>query len=335
MHRIHAVIEIPSERTAWVLDAVWPETASMVAARLQPGDQLLVPGLLGPRPARYAWPAPAEHRAAIATFLRHLAMRFSAQARGAVRQRTYLTHDRRVARALAPAIDWRARHLVVAQSLLPWLDEAGVLGGRSFDVVMSRYPLAEIHARLDATARALGGSHTIVDFRADTALVAREMRLLERARRIVTPHPDIADLFAERALRLTWHRPTAVPRRPGRRTAFLGPTIARERPDIAARHAAALPEPLIVFGEIHEPAFWGQVRIERRKMDMHWLDDIGTLIHPATMTTQPRRLLEALRADVRVLATRSSGLEAGDYVPPDAWDGANEAIDRTQVTAIP
>src|SRR5205085_12420529 len=98
-------------------------------------------------------------------------------------------------RALARRIDYRCGHLVVAQTLLPWLDEAGVLGGRSYDVLLSRHPFAEIHRRLDAAAAELGPSATIGDFRADAALVEKEAALLARARRLFTTHHELAALM--------------------------------------------------------------------------------------------------------------------------------------------
>jgi hypothetical protein len=298
------------------MDEVWPEYASMIAASLRPDDQLLAPGLLGPRPARYRWPGPVRHAAALATARRHLVMRRVARAKGGVRQQAYLSADRDLARALAKAIDWRAGHLVVAQAWLPWLDEAGMLGGRSFDVVMSRYPLAEIHRRLDLAAAELGESPTIADFRADRALVARETDLLARARRIITPHHDNAELFPAQAMRLAWHRPTATAAAKGNRVAFLGPTIARQRPDIVRGLAASLETPLIVFGDQLEGAdFWAGVPIERRAFGPNWLDGIAAILHPATLTSQPRRLLQARAAGIAVYATPASGLDPADYLP--------------------
>jgi len=314
-HRVDFVLP---ERAAYVLDDVWPEYASMVAAALRPEDQLLAPGLLGARPGRYRWPGPAEHRAALATLRRHLAMRRVAKAPGGVRQRAYLAHDRLVARALARRIDYRAGHLVVAQAWLPGLDEAGALGGRSYDVVMSRYPFAEIHRRLDAAAAEMGGaSATIADFRADPALVAREAELLARARRIITPHHGLAALYPAQALRLAWHRPAAAAARaPGSRVAFLGPTIARQRPDLVRALAASLERPLIVFGAMLEgPDFWDGAAIERRAFGPNWLDDIGAILHPATLTGEPRRLLAAVAAGVTLYATPECGLDPADYLP--------------------
>lgn len=323
MNARHAVGEAPAGRTAWVLDSVWPEYASMVAAARRPQDQLLAPGLAGARPGRYRWPGPAEHRAPLATFARHFAMRRVAEAPGGVRQRAYLAHDRALARALARHIDWRAGHLVVAQAFLPGLDEAGALGGRSFDVVMSRYPLGEIHRRLDAAAAGLGGSATIADFRAPAELAAREAELLARARRIVTPHHGLAALYPAQALRLAWHRPAPRPRRAGGRVAFLGPTIARQRPDIVRSLAGALEAPLVLFGAMLEGEdFWDGIAIERRGFGPSWLDDIGAILHPATLTAEPRRLLEAVASGVAVYATAECGLDPADWRPLAAFPGA-------------
>ena len=323
MNRRHGVAAPPGVRAGYVLDDVWPEYASMVAASLRPDDQLLAPGLFGARPARYRWPGPAEHRASLATLRRHVAMRRVAKASGGVRQRAYFEQDRAVAHALARAIDYRAEHLVVAQAFLLGLDEAGALGGRSYDVAMSRYPIAEVHAKLDAVAAATGGSPTIADFRADAALAAREAALLDGARRIVTPHHGLAALFGERAMRLAWHRPPPAPRRAGGRVAFLGPTITRQRPDIVRAMAASLDAPLILFGAmLAEPDFWDGVATERRAFGPNWLDGIGAILHPAALTAQPRRLLEAAANGVAIYATPECGLDPADWLELARFAGA-------------
>jgi hypothetical protein len=313
MHKAHAVLSPQAERTSWVLDDAWPETASMVQALAQADDQLLAPGILGEFPRRYAWPGKVARPARFATFRRHRAMRRVAKAPGGVRQRAYLEQDQAIARALARAIDYRSRHLIVAQSWLPWFGESGALGGRTFDVMMSRYPFGEIHRLLDAAAAEMGPSATIADFRAEEDLVAREAKLLAQARRIITPHHGIAGLFGDRALVLTWHKPDPRPREPGSRVAFLGPTIARQRADVARELARGLPEPLVVFGSVIE-SLWGDTPVEHRSMGPGWLDGIGAILHPATMTTQPRRLLEAAANGVTVYATEGCGLAPSDYL---------------------
>jgi hypothetical protein len=321
MHRLSRLSDLQSERTAWVLDDVWPETASVLESSFGEHDQLLAPGIFGGRPRRYRWPVSCRHAAPMATARRHFAMRWVKSASGAVRQRTYLEQDRELARRLGGEIDYRATHLVVAQAWLPWLDEIGTLGGRTFDVVMSRYPFAEIHRILNGAAAELEGSATIADFRADQELVEREFDLLLRARRIYTPHHGVAGLFPGRAVVLAWHKPPAAPRKAGTRTAFLGPTIARQRPDLARGLAAQLDEPLIVFGPVLE-SLWRGLEIERREMGSAWLDDIGSIIHPAAITHQPRSLLEAQANGVAIYATETCGLDRSDFLPLEEFRAA-------------
>ena len=321
MHRLLPASEAPTDKTSWVLDCVWPETASLVAHAFRPNHQLIAPGIWRGYPRRYAWPAPVERSARFSTLRRHLVMRRVANATGAVRQQTYLRHDRALALRLARRVDYRAQHLVVAQAWLPWLDEAGALGGRTFDVIMSRYPFGEIHRLLDEAAAEMKGSRTITDFRASRELVEREAQLLSRARRIYTPHHGIASIFPEQAVTLSWHKPAPRPRGSGRRVAFLGPTIARQRPDIASRLARGLDQPLVVFGSIPE-LLWGDLPIERRDMGPHWLDDIGAILHPATLTHEPRALLEARANGVIIYATAGCGLPPEEFFPLESFSAA-------------
>jgi hypothetical protein len=322
MNHRFAVVEPPPARTSFVLDSCWPEYASMVAANRQPDAQVLAPGFGWALLARYDWPGAIERPALLATARRHFDMRRVAWAPGNVRQEAYLRNDRAVARALASAIDYRCGHLVVAQTWLPWLEETGALGGRSFDVLMSRFPLAEIHRLLDAAAAEMPRSMTIRDFRAPPELVERETRLLEMARRIITPHHALAGLFGEKAVPLSWHRRSSNRGSDATRVAFLGPTIGRQRPDIAREICRNLDEPLIVLGDLLEQPCWDGIAIERRNYGPGWLEDVGAILHPAVITNEPRRLLEALAAGVKVYADKSCGLAPEDYLPLEEFDAA-------------
>jgi hypothetical protein len=303
--------------TSFVLDEVWPEFARHVAAIAKSGDQLLAPGVFGKAAvSRYRWGKSTSHAATWQTLRRHFFMRSVASKPGAVRQQTYLKHDQLVAEALAKYIDYRARHLVVAQTWLPWLHKAGVLGGRSYDVVMSRYPINEIHRRLDEAAGQFAGSGTISDFRASAELLDLERLALSAARNIITPHHGVASLYPGKAVLLEWQRPAATHVATGRRVAFLGPTIARQRIDIVREIARRLPEPLVVFGNDLEGCdFWSGIPIERRQRVGAWMADLGAIIHPASMTTQPRVLLQAIAQGVKVYAGDGCGLKPGDYLP--------------------
>lgn len=309
------------ERVAFVLDEVWPEHRAFVDRQRKEGDQLLAPGLFGRKLARYAWGEGAG-AASLATLRRHWTMRRVAKARGAVRQAAYLKHDALLASALARSVDYRARHLVVSQTWLPHLWREGVLGGRTFDVLLTRYPLAALHARLDAVAARRPESVTVADFRAPDALVRAETDALVAARRVVTPHHALAEAFEDKAVLLDWSQPRRTPERePGTRVAFLGPTAAREGAWEARALALRLPEPLVVFGaDLEGPDFWSGVPIERRGFGPGWLNGIGAICHPAAVTHAPRRLLEARAAGVSIYARSSCGLPPGDFRPLEALE---------------
>lgn len=316
-------------RTGFIVDEAWPEHRDFVAGQFKEGDQLLAPGVFGRSLPRYAWER-GQSRATAATLMRHVAMRRTAKARGAVRQAAYLNADARLARELGQLVDYRAQHLVVSQTFLPFLWRDGAMGGRTFDVLMTRYPLADLHRRLDAVFAQHPGSGTIHDFRAPAALVDMEARALAAARRLVTPHHDIADAFADRAIWLDWRRPQARTRRPGSRTAFLGPVIAREGAHAVRDKAKDLAEPLIVFGaELEGADFWRGVAIERRALDANWLDDIGAILHPAAITHSPRRLVEAHVHGVAIYAHPSCGLAPGQFRPLDAFPRASASTYAT------
>lgn len=318
-------IEPVAERTSFVVDEVWPEHRQFVAGQFKGDDQLIAPHLPGQRLGRYDWgpgqdKGKAQGAAIWATVARHVAMRQVAKARGAVRQAAYLKADEAIALALAARIDYRARHLVISQTLLPFLWRDGALGGRSFDVLMTRYPFGDLHARLDAFHLRHPDSDTIHDFRAPDALVAAEAEALAAARRVVTPHHDIAEGFGACAIWLDWQRPPVRPRLSGRRVAFLGPVITRQGAHEARQLARGLDAPLVVFGsELEGAGFWDGVAIERRTMGPDWLDGIGSILHPAAITHAPRKLVEAVAQGVTVFAHASCGLAPGQYRPFESF----------------
>ena len=308
-------VEPLPERTSFVLDEVWPEHRALVGETAGPEDQVLIPGIPGARIQRYAWGlgSPVASRA---TLLRHIAMRRVASARGAIRQAAYGAADERLATDMGRRIDFRARHLVVSQTLAPYLWRQGLLGGRSFDILLTRFPMADLHARLDVLAKAHPKSSTLDDFRAPDGLVRAEADALAQARQVITPHHLLARAFDTRGRQLEWERPQPRPRRPGTRVAFLGPTIARQGAYEVRDMAARLSQPLIVFGaDLEGPDFWNGVAIERRRMDARWLDDLGSILHPAAMTSAPRRLIEAVTHGVTVYALETCGLAPSDWRP--------------------
>jgi hypothetical protein len=123
------------------------------------------------------------------------------------RQKFLLESQKALAGKMAREIDPKAWHLVVSQTLLPHLCKAGVLGGRTFDVLVNRWPMKELQRRLDEAAARHPESVTLVDFRADEDLVHAESEALAASARIVTPHRAIAAYFGANTILLDWKYP--------------------------------------------------------------------------------------------------------------------------------
>jgi hypothetical protein len=307
-------------RTTFVLDASWPEFAQYVQATASPTDVVLM--------------TPAARSAALASLPPAILLRGAAWRRQ-LRQRLAnklgrnvfaqsLRGDAQVAAAAARHLRPDSTHLVVAQTLLPFLWQAGVLGGRTFDVLLTRLPAEVLHARLDAAHARHPASPTLHDFRADAAFGEAESRALTQARRLLTPHHELARLFTHKAVLLEWAAPATAPPSapsPGTRILFPASALARKGAYEMRRLAQELHLPLVVAGRATEhTGFWQDVVTTLAGPDP--LAGVGLVVYPAYVEHQPRLLLRALAAGIPVVATVACGLgprpgltlvPAGDY----------------------
>lgn len=161
--------------TAWLLDGAWPEFAALLTREAATEDALFLP-MRRPARARYAWPAGrcgAETTAPLVALQRAFALR-RAPAQGRALQSRLLAFDRKLARRYARTLSHLHAHVVVSQNLLPHLWAAGALAGRSFDVLVERWPMTALEARLDGALGAHPQSPTLGDFRAPAEVVAAE-----------------------------------------------------------------------------------------------------------------------------------------------------------------
>src|SRR5215469_3820598 len=189
-------------KTAYLVDEYWPEFDEFITSTRKAGDAIGIPvgGKLARR-SRYRWNTSGFKTvgtANLVTLSRSFDMRHAPQ-QGAGRQRTLLKHDHKLARSLARLLTFDVSHVVVTQSLLPFLWAEGHLAARTFDVLMTRAPMDELQKRLDEAHDRHPESTTLGDFRAEQWLVDAERQALESARQIITPHTGIASLFGERA----------------------------------------------------------------------------------------------------------------------------------------
>lgn len=304
-------------RAAFLVDEFWPEFDEYVSARRTGKDVLLLPldgGRFGK--ANYAWRAEGfgrvrESRAA--TLRRAWASRRLA-AQGAARQRALLTHAERLADSYARRLTYDVTHLTVAQPLVPFLWRGGHLGGRTFDVLMTRLPLARLHETLDAARALHPDSRTLGDFRAEDWLVRAEEDALARARKVITPHARVAALFPGRAVPLDWHLPRAAAatlpgRDEARRVVFPAATVARKGVYELRSAARELGLRLTLTGaQLEGPDFWRGVEVERAAGG-DWLEGACAVVLPSFVEHAPRRLLEAVARGVPVVASTACGLE--------------------------
>lgn len=327
-------------RAAFLVDELWPEHDAYVRAAARPGDVLALPldGARWGRP-QYAWSTAGFARvrqSAWTALLRAGASRRLA-AQGAARQRSLLLWAARMARAHAAALAWDVEHAVVSQALLPHLWRDGHLGGRTFDVLMTSLPLAALHERLDHAARLHPRSPTLADFRADPALVAAEAEALAAARRVVTPHAEVASLFAGRALRMDWEIPPAPGPRPGMtgggrpRVVLPASTLGRKGAYELREAARGLGVEVAARGAVLEGAdFWSGIPLAPPAPG-DWLEGATTVALPAFVEHRPRRLLEAVARGVPVVASSAcgvDGLPGVTVVPPGDARALRHALEE-------
>ena len=311
--------------TAYLVDENWPEFQDYIARTCVPEDELGTP-LNGARwrLARYRWDVPGLPCTGAATFaaLRRMIDIRRAPAQGAARRNAELRGAERIAQRLARLLTPEVTRVCVAQSLLPYLWRDGHLGGREVEVLMTRLPMGELQARLDAAFAAHPDRTTLGDFRAPAELVEAEAKALAYAGHIITPHHDIARLFPDRALILDWKLPgrRAPATAASRRVAFPGPTIARKGAYELREAARALGLEVVALGsELEGPDFWQGVLAQKPGLGADQLAGVAAVVQPAFVEERPRVLLAALAAGVPVIATPACGLTAEHgvtLVPP-------------------
>jgi hypothetical protein len=341
-HHLPKGVEIMRRPTAWLVDACWPEFAALMRSQAGPEDRLFLP-MRWPARARYAWPETpgGESRATLVALARARALRGLPAAGGAL-PRAMLEFDRRLAEAYVRHLSHRHTHLVVGQGLLPHLWRLGCLQGRSFDVLMERWPLAALQARLDRALARRPESPTLGDFRAPDDIVAAETEALAAASRLYTPHTGVAARFADRAVHLDWALPDAATPRAavgGRTILFPASPLGRKGAYALRDAVEGLDIDLAMTGRAreHDKPFWRNVSARTLPAGA-WPDPVAAVVLPAIVEHQPRALLRALALGIPVIATAACGIGEGPgitLVPEDDPAALREALLRALGDAQP
>ncbi|HYL98416.1 MAG TPA: VanW family protein [Blastocatellia bacterium] len=345
-----------SGRTAFLVDGYWPEFDYYIQSVRRKTDLLLIPigGSIFKRNT-YSWTTTgfdSTRTSPALTLLRGIAIR-SLPRQGAVLRSALAEWDERLARGFGRSLPPDISHLVVSQNLLPHLWRGGYLGGRTFDVLMARLPMFELERRLDYARELHPESKTIADYRAHFDLKDAEAGGLVEANQIITPHSELAALFAAKSQKLDWRRPQAAggatvcqSRRSGssgdsgRAVLFPAATLARKGAYEMREAARALDLEIILAGPVLEDAeFWAGVRVRPagEKSDGESLfDGVIAACLPAFVSSAPRNLLKAISHNVPVIATSACGLEGTEGVTtiqPGDVDGLVREIQQVLLSS--
>lgn len=316
---------------AYLLDESWTEFDQWIQQEIQQEIQqdrqsthLLAIPIDGKRwrKSNYAWNQSGFHQikqAYSVTLQRSIASRRLAS-QGASRQQILLKFDRQLADCYAAQLNYKILHCVVMQNLLPFLWQDGHLGGRSFDVLMTRLPLFALQERLDRAYQNHPESPTLKDFRVDCTLLESERQALAAARLVVTPHSEIAALFPEKSVLLDWQIPRIqTSPAPGNAILFPASTLGRKGAYELRQAAQNLGLTLRILGqELEGQNFWNDISVERFRsgqddrspsdQPQDPLEGVGLVVLPAYVEHRPRLLLRAIAAGIPVIASEACGL---------------------------
>ena len=321
-------------RTAYVVDEYSAEFDDYIQRTRQDRDYLFIP-LDGRRfrKANYRWTtsgfAKIKQSLLVTAERSYKSRRLARQ--GAARQQNLLLTYRKLAESFAEKLPFDCLHLVIQQNLLPFLWENGHLGGRTFDVLMTALPMRVLQERLDFAKSMHPESTTLADFRADEKLVAAEMKALGAARRIITPHTEIASLFPEKSVLLDWRMPSRKPKtamsNPKPVIVFPAATVGRKGIYMLREAIRDLDVRLVTLGAtIEAPDFWHGFDVESGPAADEWLEYADLVILPAFVEHKPKRLLAAAANGIPVIATRACGVENVEGIT--SIDFGTEALRR-------
>lgn len=320
--------------TTYVLDEMWDEYDDYLTNNVSTGDIVIVPfksdSVLSTD--RYKW---SIHNCKdVRSFSKDATERAVRIRLGAKRGKNLfqlgITLDKQIAETVASEIPIESTHVVVSQNLLPFLFAAGALGGRTYDVLMTRLPMQILHEHLDVAAGIHPDNNYLRDFRAPQYLVDLENKALTRARKIITPHSLIAEVFKNKVEKLDWKMPQAtVHTRHGTKILFPATGMPRKGALEMKRLAKELGLSLTIAGPLSKyPGFWEDVPVTEFNGSF---DEIGLVVYPAFVEHHPQMLLKAIARGIPVITTNASGVEASERVtiiPPGDHEALREAVSQ-------
>lgn len=326
-----------TSNVTFILDEKWPEYDDYIKNIATNSDLFIVPikknKLL--RTNRYNWSVLENNEAKstlIAGAYRALKLRLASSEQNNLFELS-MHLDKIIAKSASKKVPLYSTHLVISQNLLPFIYETGILGGRTFDVLMTRLPIGRLQKQLDLAFSKFPNSPTLNDFRAGEDLINLENRALNLARKIITPHTEIAAIFNNKSVKLNWNFPQIkAESQIANKILFPASALARKGAYEMKQLAKELKWNLVVAGFSKEyDNFWEDLRIEKFNGD---LSQIGLVIYPTYIEHQPRLILKALANRIPVITTPACGIENSDLLTivelQDYENLRNIAIEKIQ-----
>jgi hypothetical protein len=309
---------MPQGKTTFILDERWAEYDEYVRHAITAGDEMLVPFTSKQtfRIQRFAWPAApmvTVRTASIAALYRSLNLRLLSKTNVNIFSST-LHLDKLLAEKMIQQISIESTHVVISQNLLPFAWTAGILGGRTFDVLMTRLPLEKLHQRLDFAFQKFPESSTLHDFRAAQELVTAETTALNASRKIITPHEEIAEIFNHKCINIGWRHPIGKKTfSEGNVILFPASSLGRKGAYEVRRLARELQLTVRVIGVATEnEKFWTGINVETASGNI--FENVCAVVYPVYVEHQPRILLRAIAYDIPVITTVAAGIPANNFV---------------------
>ncbi len=298
--------------TTFILDDKWSEYDDYITSISSENDFFIVPLYKNKfiKTNRYNWTIKNSENVKATSFAairRALQLRLVSKTKNNVFS-LMLRLDKKVAEAAAKLIPVESTHLVISQNLLPFLWEQGVLGGRTFDVLMSRLPMEKLHERLDLAHKLYPESKTLNDFRASKAIIDLENIALTKSRHIITPHKEIADTFNNKSIKLDWTIPNTTNKHTtGNKILFPASGLGRKGAYEIKRLAKDLNLSIVLTGQATEDKnFWDGISTEFAGSNP--FENVRMVVYPTYVEHQPRLILKALAAGTPVITTTACGL---------------------------
>ncbi len=217
--------------------------------------------------------------------------------------------DEPLVRSIIRKIPVETTHLVVAHNMLPFLYKYFALGGRTYDILMTRSSIRKLQAHLDVAFNRYKDSPTLCDFRAPERIMLLEDKALAGVSKIITAHGKVATEF-DGAIKLDWDLQPIQTKTGGKKILFPASLLARKGAYEIRRLAEELNIQFVVHGKAVEyPDF---LSCEYTQGDI--FDNIGLVVLPAYVENRPQLILKAISLGIPVIITEACGISPQENV---------------------